>query len=74
MGMRFCGHIPNPPRNKNSKRLISYLFEKNGFFGPQKIVVLLWQGQIKLFFPTLNLIISQLVRNESVRFGKHIDI
>jgi hypothetical protein len=31
--MRFCGHVPNPPRN-----------------------------------------ISQMVRNESVRFGRHIDI
>jgi hypothetical protein len=72
--MRFCGHVPNSPRNKNSKRLISYLFEKSGFFGPQKIAILVWQGQKKLFFPTLNLIILQSVRNESVRFGRHIDI
>jgi hypothetical protein len=25
VGMRFCGHVPNSPRNKNPKRLISYI-------------------------------------------------
>jgi hypothetical protein len=37
MGMRFCGHVPNSPRNKNLKSLDPYL--KNGFFGPQNSVV-----------------------------------
>jgi hypothetical protein len=26
--MRFCGHVPNSPRNKNLKRLILNLLEK----------------------------------------------
>jgi hypothetical protein len=50
LGMRFCGHVPNSPRNKNPKRLIPY------------------------FSLTLNVMISQMVGNESVRFGRHIDI
>jgi hypothetical protein len=31
-------------------------------------------GAKKTFSLTLNVIISQMVRNESVRFGRHIDI
>jgi hypothetical protein len=46
--MRFCGHVPNSPRNKNS-------------------------GTKKTFSSTLNVMISQMVRNESVIFGRHID-
>jgi hypothetical protein len=44
------------------------------FFGPQKTDVLLWQGHKWLFFSTLNVMISQMLRNESMRFGRHIDI
>jgi hypothetical protein len=32
--MRFCGQIPNSPRNKNPKRLIPYLLEKVVFLDP----------------------------------------
>jgi hypothetical protein len=72
--MRFCGHVPNSPRNKNLKRLILNLLKKVVFFGPQKIDVPLLQGQKKLFLLTLNVMISQVVRNEIVIFGRHIDI
>jgi hypothetical protein len=48
--------------------------QKSGFFGPQKIAVPLLQGQKKHFSSTLNVMISQMVRNESVIFGRHIDI
>jgi hypothetical protein len=71
--MRFCGHVPNSPRNKNLKRLILNLLGKSGFFGPQKTTVPLLQGK-KNFYLNLNVMISQMVRNESVRFGRHIDI
>jgi hypothetical protein len=49
VGMRFCGHVPNSPRNKNLKRLIPNLLKKSDFFGPQKTAVPLLQGQKKLF-------------------------
>jgi hypothetical protein len=46
---------------------------KEWFFGPQKTIVPLGQGQ-KTFSSFLNVMILQMVRNESVRFGRHIDI
>jgi hypothetical protein len=49
MGMRFCGHAPNSPRNKNPNRHISNLFEKV-IFGPQKTVVFLGHGGKNFFF------------------------
>jgi hypothetical protein len=36
--------------------------------------VSLEQGKEKTFSSTLNVMILQMVRNESVRFGRHIDI
>jgi hypothetical protein len=42
VGMRFCGHEPNSPRNKNLKRHISYLLEKVVFL--EKTIVPLGQG------------------------------
>jgi hypothetical protein len=63
--MRFCGHIPNSPRNKNLKKLISYLLEKVVFLDPKKTVVPLGRSK-KTFASTLIVIISQMVRNESV--------
>jgi hypothetical protein len=71
--MRFCGHVPNSPRNMNPKRLISYLLEKVVFLDPKRLLSPLGKGK-KNFFSTLNVMISQTVRNESVRFGRHIDI
>jgi hypothetical protein len=71
--MRFCGHVPNSPRNKNLKRLIPYLLEKVVFWTPKDCCPP-QTGAKKTFSSTLNVMISQIVRNESVRFGRHIDI
>jgi hypothetical protein len=71
--MRFCGHIPNLPRNKNPKKDISYLLEKVVFLDPKRLLSPFGRGR-KTFSSTLNVMISQLVRNESVRFARHIDI
>jgi hypothetical protein len=71
--MRFCGHVPNSHRNKNLKRLIPNLLEKVGFLDPKRLLSPFYRGK-KTFSPTLNVMISQMVRNESVRFGRRIDI
>jgi hypothetical protein len=71
--MRFCGHVPNSPRNKNPRGLISYLLKKVGFLDPKRLLSPLGRGE-KTFSSTLNVMISQMVRNESVRFGRHIDV
>jgi hypothetical protein len=73
VGMRFCGHVPNSPRNKNPKRLIPYLLEKVIFLDPKRLLSPLARSK-KTFSSTLNVMILQMVRNESVRFGRHIDI
>jgi hypothetical protein len=73
VGTRFCGHVPNSPRNKNLKRHISYLLEKVVFLGPKRLLSPFRRDK-KTFFSTLNVMISQMVRNESVRFGRQIDI
>jgi hypothetical protein len=72
--MRFCEHVPNSPRNKNLKRLISYLLEKVDFLDPKRLLSPLGRGKRKTFSSTLNVMIWQMVRNENVRFGRHIDI
>jgi hypothetical protein len=71
--MRFCGHVPNSPRNKNLKRLILNLLKKWFFWTPKDCCPPL-AGAKKTFSSTLNVMILQMVRNESVRFGRHIDI
>jgi hypothetical protein len=71
--MRFCGHVPNSPRNKNLKRLILNLLEKVVFLDPKRLLSP-FVGSKKTFSSTLNVMISQMVRNESVRFGRHINI
>jgi hypothetical protein len=65
--MRFCGHAPNSPKNKNPKKLIPYLLKKVVFW-TQKI------GAKKTFSSILNEMTSQTLRIESVRFSRHIDI
>jgi hypothetical protein len=35
VGMRFCGHVPNSPRNKNLKRLILNILGKVVFWTPK---------------------------------------
>jgi hypothetical protein len=71
--MRFCKHVPNSPRNKNPKRHISYLLEKVVFLDPKRLLSPLGRGK-KTFSSTLNVMISEMVRNESIRFGRHINI
>jgi hypothetical protein len=73
MDMRFWGHVSNSPRNKNPKRHISYLLEKVVFLDPKRLMSPFERGK-KTFSSILNVMISQMVRNESVRFGRHIDI
>jgi hypothetical protein len=73
VGTRFCGHVPNSPRNKNPKRHIPYLLEKVVFLDPKRVLSPS-NGSKKTFSSTLNVMILQMVRNESVRFGRHIDI
>jgi hypothetical protein len=48
-------------------------YSKNGFFGPQNIIVQLEHGK-KNFFLTLNVKILQMVWNECVRFDRHIEV
>jgi hypothetical protein len=71
--MRFCGHVPNSPRNKNLKRLILNILEKVVFLDPKRLLSP-FAGAKKKISSTLNVMILQMVRNESVRFGRHIDI
>jgi hypothetical protein len=71
--MRFHGHVPNSPRNKNPKNFIPYLLEKVVFLDPKTLLDPLGRGK-KTFSSTLNVMISQMVRNENMKFGRHIDI
>jgi hypothetical protein len=48
--MRFCGHVPNSPRNKNPKRLIPYLLEKVVFLDPKKLLSLFGRGKKNFFY------------------------
>jgi hypothetical protein len=70
--MRFYGHVPNLPINRNSKRLIPYT-QKNGFFGLQYSVVSLGHRG-KTFPSTLNVMILQTIMSECVRFVGHGNI
>jgi hypothetical protein len=71
--MRFCGHVHNLPRNKNPKSLIPYLLKKVIFLDPKRLMSPLAKAK-KTFSSTLNVIILQMVRNESIRFGRYVDI
>jgi hypothetical protein len=44
------------------------------FFWPLKLCCPPWAEAIFFFSSTLNVMISQMVRNENVRFGRHLDI
>jgi hypothetical protein len=50
MGMRFCGYVPNSPRNKNPKRLIPYLLEKVVFLDPKRLLSPLDRVEKNFFF------------------------
>jgi hypothetical protein len=71
--MRFCSHVPNSTRNKNVKSGKPYLRPKMVFLAPETLLYLSGTME-KNFFFTLNLMISQTVRNECLRFGGHVDI
>jgi hypothetical protein len=71
--MRFCGHVPNSPRNKNLKRHILNLLEKVDFLDPKRLLSPFCRGKKKNFF---NFECYDLAngKNGRVRFGRHIDI
>jgi hypothetical protein len=50
VGMRFCGHVPNSPRNKNSKKHISYLLEKVVFLDPKRLLSPFGTSKKNFFF------------------------
>jgi hypothetical protein len=50
VSMRFCGHVPNSPKNKNVKRLIPYVFQKMVFLGSKTLMSPLDTGEKNLFF------------------------
>jgi hypothetical protein len=47
--MRFCGHVPNSPRNKNPKRQISYLLERVVFLDSKWLLSPLSREKKKIF-------------------------
>jgi hypothetical protein len=69
----FWGHVPNSLRNKNMERHIPYLLQKC-FFWPSKLCCPFRTQGKKKNLSTLNIMILQTVRNECVRFGRHVDI
>jgi hypothetical protein len=50
------------------------IYLKNCFFWPSKLYYPLRVQGKKTFLSTLNVTISQIVRNKCVRFGGHVDI
>jgi hypothetical protein len=70
--VRFCRHISNSPRDKHNMMHHPCLLEKVVFLASKALLspIGTWK---KTFSSTLNFMISQMVRNECVRFGRHID-
>jgi hypothetical protein len=50
VGMRFCGHVPNSPRNKNLKRHIRNLLENVVFLDPKRLLSPFGRGKKNFFF------------------------
>jgi hypothetical protein len=73
MGMRFCRHVPNSSRDKNKMLHNPCLLEKVVFWAFKTLLSSFSTGK-KTFLSTLNVMISQTVRNECTRFGGHVDI
>jgi hypothetical protein len=67
-GYEICGYVPHSPRNKNLK---SHTYSKTRFFWTPKHYCPPFTGAKKTFSSTLNVMISQMVRNETVRFGRY---
>jgi hypothetical protein len=73
MGMNFCEHVPNSLRNKNPKKLIPNLLKEKFFWPPKHYSPPQPSGK-KSFSSTLNVTISQMKRNECLRFCAHVEI
>ena len=71
--MRFCGYVPNSLRNKNLGSVHPYLLSKMFFLAPKDCYIP-WSKGKKTFFLALNVMILKMVRNESLRFGRHVDV
>jgi hypothetical protein len=54
--------------------LLIHIYSNNGFFGLQNIIVPFIYMEFYFFTSTLNIIISQMVRNDFVRYNEHLDI
>jgi hypothetical protein len=50
VGIRFCGFVPNSPKNKSLKRLILNLLEKVVFLDPKRLLSLFGKGKKNFFF------------------------
>jgi hypothetical protein len=50
-----------------------HAYLKQLFFGLQNSIVPHWHKEKKLFSSNLNFMISQMVRNECVKFGRHVN-
>jgi hypothetical protein len=77
VGMRFCGHIPKNYLTHLEIRIRRgsfHIYLKKWFFWTPKDCCPPWIRAKKTLSSTLNVMISQMVRNEGVRFGGHIDI
>jgi hypothetical protein len=72
--MRFCRQVPNSTRNKNLKSHNPYLLKRmvilasKTMFSPSKI----WDRNV--FIKNLNIMILQIVRNDSLRLGGYVNI
>jgi hypothetical protein len=71
--LREYRHVPNSPRNNNLKSVI-HIYSKKMVFLPLKILLYPLNTRINLFFSTLNVTISEMVKNECERFGGHVDM
>jgi hypothetical protein len=73
VGMKFCENVLDSLRNKNLKRHIP-IYLKKWFFWPLKHCNPPGTQGNKTFSSTLNVMISQMVRNECLRFRVHVNI
>jgi hypothetical protein len=51
-----------------------HIYSKKWFFLPPKHCCIPWAQEKRTFFPTLNVMILQMVRNECVRFGGYVEV
>jgi hypothetical protein len=54
--------------------LLMYIYFFKWFFCPQNTIVPHEHKKKKPFFPTLDVMILQVIRNECVRFGEHKEV